>query len=110
MIHNMVDKIKSYEKEIFVAITSVLGVILAVGGVLLWTSRLDKAPIEYRKNAFDIEFAPPSSALFVASKNGSKYYPIDCKSANRINDENKIFFESESEATDSGFERTSSCR
>lgn len=46
---------------------------------------------------------------FVASKNGTKYYPINCKSASRIKTENKIYFLTEDEAKDSGLERSSTC-
>lgn len=47
---------------------------------------------------------------FVASKNGSKYYPINCKGANRINPENMIYFDSENEAIMSGFELSNLCK
>lgn len=46
---------------------------------------------------------------FVASKNGTKYYPIGCKSASRIKQENKVYFESEDEAELAGLEKTSTC-
>lgn len=46
---------------------------------------------------------------FVASKNGTKYYPMDCKSASRIKDENKVYFNSETEAIDEGYEKASGC-
>ena len=49
------------------------------------------------------------SAQFYASKNGSKAYPIDCKAGNRINEENKIFFQSLEQAQDLGFELSSRC-
>lgn len=47
---------------------------------------------------------------YVASKNGSKYYPINCKGANRINPENMIYFDSENEAIMSGFELSNLCK
>lgn len=46
---------------------------------------------------------------FVASKNGTKYYPINCKSVSRIKEENKIYFESAEEAEKGGLELTTSC-
>lgn len=46
---------------------------------------------------------------FVASKNGTKYYPVNCSSASRINDENKVYFETEQEALDAGLEKSSTC-
>lgn len=46
---------------------------------------------------------------FVASKNGSKYYPIGCGGVSRINEENKVYFSSEQEALDKGYEKASGC-
>lgn len=41
---------------------------------------------------------------FVASVNGEKYYFPDCSEVNRIKDENKVWFDSENEAKESGYE------
>lgn len=41
---------------------------------------------------------------FVASVNGEKYYFPDCSEVRRIKDENKIWFDSEDEAKESGYE------
>ncbi len=46
---------------------------------------------------------------FVASKNGSKYYPVNCKSASRIKPENQIFFASSTEATSRGYVLSDQC-
>jgi hypothetical protein len=46
---------------------------------------------------------------FMGSKNGTKYYPIGCKSANRIKDENKVYFNSVEEATDGGYSPAAGC-
>lgn len=46
---------------------------------------------------------------YVASKNGSRYYPTDCNSANRIKEENRIFFGTEQEALDGGYTRAKTC-
>ncbi len=50
-----------------------------------------------------------SQFKFLGSKNGTKYYPIGCKSANRIKDENKVYFNSVEEATDGGYSLASGC-
>lgn len=50
-----------------------------------------------------------SNFNFVASKSGTKYYPIDCKSANRIKPENRVYFMTEEEASNSKLERSSTC-
>ncbi len=46
---------------------------------------------------------------FVASINGTKYYPRGCKSANRIKGENRVYFKSGSDAQKSGYGYTSTC-
>lgn len=50
-----------------------------------------------------------SQFSFVASKNGTKYYTIGCKSADRIKEENKIYFETVEEARETGLEPASGC-
>jgi len=46
---------------------------------------------------------------FVASKNGSKYFPVSCGSAKTINEENKVFFQSTSEAESAGYTPAKNC-
>ena len=47
---------------------------------------------------------------FVASKNGTKYYPSNCSSVSRIKEENKVYFNTEQEAKNAGLSRTSTCK
>jgi hypothetical protein len=51
-----------------------------------------------------------TSGGFVASKNGTKYYPVGCGSVSRINEENKIYFDSPTEAENAGYTRTTACK
>jgi len=46
----------------------------------------------------------PTGAQFVASKNGTKYHPIDSGSAKQIKDENKVYFQNQAEAEAAGYE------
>lgn len=46
---------------------------------------------------------------YLASINGTKYYPKGCNSANRIKSENRIYFKSGEDAEKSGFERSKTC-
>ncbi|MDQ5883518.1 MAG: hypothetical protein QG654_432 [Patescibacteria group bacterium] len=46
---------------------------------------------------------------YVASINGTKYYPRGCKALSRIKSENRIYFKSGSDAQKSGYGYTSSC-
>lgn len=45
-----------------------------------------------------------------ASKNGSKYYYVWCKSGNRVKEENKIYFKDEEEAKKRGFDAAKNCK
>lgn len=46
---------------------------------------------------------------FVASKNGSRFYPVDCKSSSRIKPENKIYFNTSQDAEKAGYALASGC-
>lgn len=46
---------------------------------------------------------------FVASKNGTKYYFPSCSGTNRIKEENKVWFVSEEEARENGYEPAKNC-
>lgn len=45
-----------------------------------------------------------TTGAFVASVNGTKYYRPDCSEVRRIKEENTLWFDSEEEAKDSGYE------
>jgi len=47
---------------------------------------------------------------FVASKIGSRYYPLDCPAGDKLKPENKIYFATEKEAIDKGYIKSSSCK
>ncbi len=53
---------------------------------------------------------PTQNYAFVASKTGSKYYPVDCGSVSRIKPENRVYFATETAALEKGYERTSACK
>ena len=46
---------------------------------------------------------------FVASINGKAYYPKECKAANVIKEENRIWFESAQKAEEEGYVRAKNC-
>jgi hypothetical protein len=46
----------------------------------------------------------------VASKNGTKYYPLDCGGAKRIKEENKIWFANKEEAEKFGYSLSLTCK
>lgn len=46
---------------------------------------------------------------YVASKSGSKYYLTGCSGANRIKEENKVYFDSVDQAKAAGYEPAANC-
>jgi len=50
-----------------------------------------------------------SIGSYVASQNGKKYYPIGCAGANRIKDQNKIFFQTQMSAQAAGYTLAQAC-
>lgn len=46
---------------------------------------------------------------YFASKRGKKYYPIECSAGNTIKDANKVWFKTEIEAQQAGYELSSAC-
>jgi hypothetical protein len=47
---------------------------------------------------------------YLASKNGKLYYPKGCKGANRIKEENRVWFDTSTDAEKQGYTRASSCK
>lgn len=52
----------------------------------------------------ETEIKLTSNSEFVASINGTKYYFTSCTEVKRIKEENQVFFKSEQEAIDAGYE------
>lgn len=69
-------------------------------------------PIEIiESNMFKAEIKPETGeskqAVFVGSRNSNKYHLPDCQWAKRIKKENEIWFKSEKEAQEKGYESCS---
>lgn len=119
MINNIKEKIKSWENEIFLVAVIVLLTISVIGALRLFLLKPKRPAITIQENAFSITGGGDSrqsllggeaSHLFMASKNGTKYYPVDCEAGNRIKPENRIYFASAINAQKAGYERTVSCK
>ncbi len=54
--------------------------------------------------------AGSSSKSYVASKNGTKYYPAACSGANRIKEENRVYFDTKEAAERAGYGASSTCK
>ncbi len=51
-----------------------------------------------------------TSGIYLASKNGTKYYLPTCASSNRISAANKIWFDSKLEAENAGYTPAANCK
>lgn len=49
------------------------------------------------------------SGSFVASKNGTRYYPVQCAGAKRIKEENKVWFKTKAAAEATGLTLAQGC-
>jgi len=47
---------------------------------------------------------------FFASSRGSKYYPFGCSAGKTIKQENRIYFDTEEQAKEKGYTKSSSCK
>ena len=62
------------------------------GKETLTVTQLDVPSPSNQEGEDDKELLPKTPALFLASVNGSKYYPKNCPAASRIKEENRIWF------------------
>jgi len=83
----------------------------------LSTSNVDKnidktngAGIMLEHNSSTISNFPSSSKIFVASRNGKKYYYAWCESANVIKEQNRVWFSTQAEAEKAGYQPAANCK
>ncbi len=115
--------VKRYQDQLWITLMVVAGASLSLGLWQLVASRASHEPLvienvpEQTNNLAGVSSgasagAGESRALgqYVASKNGSKYYLPSCAGANRIKEENKIWFASVDEAKSRGYEPAANCK
>ena len=68
------------------------------------------AGIMLEHNSSTISNFPSSSKIFVASRNGKKYYYAWCESANVIKEQNRIWFSTQAEAEKAGYQPAANCK
>src|SRR3989339_512567 len=80
----------------------------------LSTSNVDKtngAGIMLQNNSSTISSALSASLkIFVASRNGKKYYYAWCESANVIKEQNRVWFSTQAEAEKAGYQPAANCK
>lgn len=91
----------------------VLTVLVLVSSASFWLGYL--AGLDARSVNTATDEALSSSVIeeegqFVASKNGTKYYPLGCAGADRISENNKVWFASAMAAIDAGYAPAANCK
>ena len=100
-----------YRNDAFIAALVALFVFGAFGLVRATAPMPEKGPltIEPLPIAAQLSNEIETTEALVASKNGTKYYLTTCNGANRIKEENKIYFTSVQEAQENGYEPAANC-
>ena len=104
-----------YRVQYVILIVLAGAVCYLVGTVtVLFAHHVVPSPIVVEKNPFFRNNTTTISELqathwFVASKNSDIFYPILCSYAERIKEQNRVYFAIEKDATRNGFTRSTQC-
>ena len=105
----------SHSQDIFVILLIILVALASfgLGRLSVATQRTPEIAIEYppfvtETDLTDTEAYKPRGS-YVASKNGTKYYTLDCSGVNRIKEENKVYFDTTDEAEARGYDPAANC-
>ncbi|MDP3785018.1 MAG: Ada metal-binding domain-containing protein [bacterium] len=117
MIQDRVKKVKEWflpkEDEIILVITIVLVALIGFGLGRLSVSKENKFPIRIQDSIQEANVISsvktPKAALLVGSKNSRVYHFPWCSGAQRIKEENKIYFSSKEEAEKTGYKPAANC-
>ena len=115
----LVGWVKTNNKELYLATIIILTAVISFGLGRLSKIREEKTPITI-ENAEIGESKPLSTSnvdsgiktdkIFVASRNGKKYYYAWCESANVIKEQNRIWFATQAEAEKAGYQPAANCK
>jgi len=119
IINTMIQNIKNFLNtlgihHIFLTLTILsIMVILFVGGALYQQYQFSSVyplAITLEENSTDAWNSRSNKrGIYVASRSGTTFYPRNCSSANRIQQKNRVFFSTVSDATSLGFKKSSGC-
>ncbi|OGZ26605.1 MAG: hypothetical protein A3F95_00370 [Candidatus Nealsonbacteria bacterium RIFCSPLOWO2_12_FULL_39_31] len=106
-------------KELYLAAVIVLVAIISFGLGRLSKIREEKTPITIENtkigeskslSTFDVDSGIKTDKIFVASRNGKKYYYAWCESANVIKEQNRVWFSTQAEAEKAGYQPAANCK
>ncbi len=115
--------VKSNNNELYLTAIIILTAVISFGLGRLSKIREEKTPItieNVKENAEASESKPLSTSnvdneiktdkIFVASRDGKKYYYIWCESANVIKEQNRVWFSTKAEAQKAGYQPAANCK
>lgn len=105
-------------EDLFLAVTVMMVAIISFGLGRLSKIREEKIPITIENAATSTGVSNSQRAaltigeqrIFVASKNGKKYYYAWCESAQKIKEINRVWFSSKEEAERAGYDPAVNCK
>ena len=120
----IIEWIKTNNRELYLTVVIILVATISFGLGRLSKIREEKTPITIENVAVatstEIIANTPNSQrgrltvdankIFVASRNGKKYYYAWCDSAKVIKEQNRIWFSTEEEAKKAGYEPATNCK
>lgn len=101
-----------HRNDIWLAIGVTLVTFLSFGLGRLALPQEKPLPIQIESLPAAVTGSTPENAVnknYVASKNGTKYYLPTCSGASRIKEENRVWFVSQDEAEEAGYEPAANC-
>lgn len=117
---NLIEWGRENQNNLLISTVLILGFLIGLGLGILFSSNNPSQIIIDR----DAKIVTPETLLktktrnsndtfqngnFVASINGKAYYPTDCKAAEKIKEENRIWFETTAEAESQGYQPAKNC-
>lgn len=100
---------KKSKKKLAVICSSIALLAIVITVICIVSSQSSTPPLSDSSSAGS-SAAEQSEPSYVASVNGKKYHKLDCRFVEQINDENKVFYRSESEAEEGGKTPCKTCK
>ena len=122
MIPKLIKFCKENNRELYLAAVIILVATISFGLGRLSKIREEKTPITIENVATSTEIIAnttnsqratltvDANKIFVASRNGKKYYYGWCASASVIKEQNRIWFSTREEAKKAGYEPAANCK
>jgi len=119
MIPKLVKFCKENNNELYLATIIILTAVISFGLGRLSKIREEKMPITIESSEIsetiplstsNVDSGIKADKIFVASKNGKKYYYAWCESANVIKEQNRIWFSTQAEAEKAGYQPAANCK